>query len=111
MGASQNYGCLFRDSQKRDSKILGSILGPPILGNYHICEYVMPMRDCTFQGLLRERIDRKASNSNCHKIGKGRDSSNPASKVTNRCLTFLSTPTYTVESLGASSSSRWQTST
>ena len=36
MGVSQNHGYLFGGPHNKDYSILGSILGPLILGNYHI---------------------------------------------------------------------------
>ena len=36
MGVSQNYGYLFGGPHNKDYSILGSILVPLILGNYHI---------------------------------------------------------------------------
>ena len=39
MGFSQNRGYLFRGPNIKDYSILGSILGSPILGNYHIIVY------------------------------------------------------------------------
>ena len=36
MGVSQHSGYHFRGPNKKDCIILGSILGHPILGNYHI---------------------------------------------------------------------------
>ena len=36
MGVSRGYGYLFGGPPNKDYSILGSILGPLILGNYHI---------------------------------------------------------------------------
>ena len=36
MGVSQNYGYLLGGPNNKDYRILGSIWGPLILGNYHI---------------------------------------------------------------------------
>ena len=36
MGASQNSGYPFGGSHNKDNSILGSILGPLILGDYHM---------------------------------------------------------------------------
>ena len=36
LGVSQNYGYLFGGPHDKDHSILGSILGPSILGNYHL---------------------------------------------------------------------------
>ena len=41
MGVSQNYGYPFGGPQNKDYSILGSILGPFILGNYQIFRVVL----------------------------------------------------------------------
>ena len=57
MGVSKNYGPLFGSPYNKSPTILGSILGPPIIGNSHVGKFMisaseLPLPDPQEEGSL-----------------------------------------------------------
>ena len=59
-GGFPKLGVPFWGSHNKDYSILGSILGPPILGNYHIQPYII-FGECRATGLASGMLGSRSS--------------------------------------------------